>query len=148
MDCISEIHASSYDSEDRILRLETDMLQSLLNWPWFNHLWVLQEVVMSQSAVVFYGGKSVPWAALISFYTWNISSHWIERIPYVVSQISDDDSSRLIEEILLNILVKTRHCASTDPRDKIYALLPLAFKSCPRFEANAELRSLASCGLY
>jgi hypothetical protein len=101
MDCISEIHASFYYSrEDRILRLETDMLQQLPNRLWFNRLRVLQEVVMSQSAAVFCGGKSVPWAALISFNTWNISSHWIERIPYVVGQISDDDSSRPIEEIL------------------------------------------------
>jgi hypothetical protein len=59
---------------------------------------------------------------------WNISSHWIERIPYVVSQISNDDSSRPIEEILLNILVKTRHRASADPRDKVYVLLPLLSK--------------------
>ena len=61
MDCISEIHAPSYDSrEDRILRPETDMLQSLLNRPWFNRIWVLQEVIMSQLAVAFCGSKSVP----------------------------------------------------------------------------------------
>ena len=48
MDCTSEIHAPSYDPrEDRILRPKTDMLQSLLNRPRPNRIWVLQEVVMS-----------------------------------------------------------------------------------------------------
>ena len=36
---------------------------------------------------------------------------------------------------MLNILVKTRHCASTDPRDKVYALLPLL----PKADRNLKL---------
>ena len=48
---IGDIHDPSIDSEKRMLKPNTDMLQSLFGWLWFSQIWALQEVAMAWLAV-------------------------------------------------------------------------------------------------
>lgn len=52
MDTIGDIHDPSIDSEERVLKPNTDMLRSLFGQSWFSRIWVLQEVAMARSVAV------------------------------------------------------------------------------------------------
>jgi hypothetical protein len=115
-----------YDPEDRIIRPEIHMLESLFNRPWFNRIWVLQEAVLSKSAVVYCGQKTISWDAVKHFKQFNVSAKWVENLPYIINrrQITPNDAVAVEFQVLTELL-RARHCEATDPRDKIYALLPL-----------------------
>ncbi|KAH7142835.1 heterokaryon incompatibility protein-domain-containing protein [Dactylonectria estremocensis] len=89
-------------------RDEVTALKILFQRPWFHRVWVLQEITFAKKATVVCGNQELDWQGLLTFYHWNISSKLVEQLPYSV-----------------NILRDTRHCGATDPRDKLYAILPL-----------------------
>lgn len=113
-------------AEQRIIRPDTRILESLLRRPWFNRIWVLQEAVLSKTAVVYCGQKTISWDAIKHFKEFNTSTKWVEHMPYVIGrrQLTAVDNFSVEYQVLTELL-KARHCESTDPRDKIYALLPL-----------------------
>jgi hypothetical protein len=43
-------------------------LQSIVQSPWFNRLWVLQEVIVSTEIELLYGHKSIMWPVLVSLF--------------------------------------------------------------------------------
>ncbi|KAN0112520.1 HET domain containing protein [Hyaloscypha variabilis] len=116
----------TYRHEERIIRPETEMLEALFSRPWFNRIWVLQEAILSKTAVVYCGEKTISWDAIKHFKQFNVSARWLDNLPYIIarSQIIPKDTIAVEYEVLKELL-QARHCESTDPRDKIYALLPL-----------------------
>jgi hypothetical protein len=102
------------------------MLESLLSRPWFNRIWVLQEAVLSKTAVVYCGEKSIPWDGIKYFKYFNAIAKWVDYLPHVIGrrEVTANDTFA-VEFQTLTELLEARHCESTDPRDKIYALLPL-----------------------
>ncbi|KAE9375893.1 HET-domain-containing protein [Stipitochalara longipes BDJ] len=115
------------DSDDeKVIRPETQMLESLFSRPWFNRIWVLQEAILSKTAIVYCGEKTISWDAIKQFKQFNVSAKWIEHLPHIIGrrQITPNDTIA-VEYDVLKELLQARHCESTDPRDKIYALLPL-----------------------
>jgi hypothetical protein len=119
---------------------ESVALGVLLNRRWWTRVWCLQEVaVASQDPLIICGHSSVPWSAFVSI-TEQVAGHifplrpWQER---AVQEIRRSCSYVLTRECiqgtsttmpLSSLLRNTIHLCSSDPRDKIYAVLGLAHK--------------------
>jgi hypothetical protein len=134
MDLIREIDIpSSYDNgrhdEISLLKPDKSMLDALFRRPWFSRVWVLQEVRMARKAVVYCGDRAVNWDSFRAFKDWNVSCHWIDELPYVVTAVPGRYSYLMPAETLIKELRDTRDCQSTDPRDKLFAILPLILQS-------------------
>lgn len=103
-------------------------LQALFRRPWFNRMWVLQEISLASEAIVVCGEQEVNWISFYHFYHWNVSEKWLKELPYSVkyqaSRKPGKDGPRL-ETRLLKMLANARYCGATDPRDKLYGILPL-----------------------
>jgi len=54
-----------------------------------------------------------------------VTEKWLARIPYIVSTSSKRRPEPSPTTSLLTILSKVQHCNASNPRDKIYTLLPL-----------------------
>ena len=103
-------------------------IENILTRPWFERVWVLQEVQSASKVEVLCGDRAVPWDALVLTVTYMVTtlkelrtSNAIAKVPniiYIREKIKADESSGLLQR-----LHDTRHCKSTDPRDKVYALL-------------------------
>jgi hypothetical protein len=97
-------------------------LKNLLGRPWFNRVWVLQEVALSKAAVVLCGSMWVPWDCFVTQNVWEASMTTRSGVikPAVLSYSSDSGLSR---RSLLDQLHETRDNLSSDPRDKVIALI-------------------------
>jgi hypothetical protein len=134
MDWIQEIDIPSNYQGERHRRvmppmLDRPMLEALFSRPWFSRIWVIQEVRMARKALVYCGDRAVRWDGFQAFKHWNVSCHFIEELPYVIGtrpgrNLYGTPAQRLIIE-----LHQTRRCQATDPRDKLYAILPLILQS-------------------
>ncbi|KAJ4860160.1 heterokaryon incompatibility protein (HET) domain-containing protein [Trichoderma breve] len=100
-------------------------LRSFFNRPWFSRVWVIQEATLSHRATVYCGDKVFPWSAVKSFHQWNASQKWLGRLPFVVTSSRASLTKSRPGKTMLKALIETRYCAATDPRDKVYGLLPL-----------------------
>lgn len=102
---------------------------------WFHRIWVLQEIAMAKEAVVFLGSQSIPWGFISRQHLEHTgiskSGHLQdlrslcqhEKVPPVVllgKQLPWNSMN------LTELLLATRSCGASDPRDKIFALLRLA----------------------
>jgi hypothetical protein len=102
-------------------------LQTFCSRRWFHRVWVIQEVAMARSALVMAGDKLLHWDRF---------SHGLAQViegrEYKIPQVATPPALRIGTfyyhrgHSLLHLLMATKSCASTDPRDKIYALLALA----------------------
>jgi hypothetical protein len=114
---------------------EISSLRSFLARPWFHRVWVIQEVAWSWTANVLCGSRLFPWSTFKPFLTdpWTRATIYSlrrdyadQRHPFVLTLL---DKSPITESystaMLFGLLCKTRNCLSTDPRDKVFALLPL-----------------------
>lgn len=111
----------------------------LLKQPWFQRVWIIQEIAHSQSALVVQGNYEVPWQdfAAAMLLTWELrmttfTSEQIQRniknvyfIECMREQIQKGQAAPL--RYALNLF---RESKATDPRDKVYALVgcSLAFR--------------------
>jgi hypothetical protein len=107
---------------------EVSAVRALLRRPWFHRVWVLQEVAWSRSALVLCGSRTTPWReTFCNAYSSSIGHiDDLKPLPYVMSfgELRPSDTF-LTPEALLRELRNARDCASTDAKDKIYALLAL-----------------------
>ncbi|KAK4466272.1 heterokaryon incompatibility protein-domain-containing protein [Cladorrhinum samala] len=113
-------------------------LRAFFKRPWFHRVWVLQEISFANQAVFVCGENGeVDWAVLQSFYHFNVSKDRRERIdlPFSMQYAATGKTGRRVPPHenatteyhwrLQDILVKSRRCRATDPRDKVYAILSL-----------------------
>ena len=112
-------------------------LDSLFQRPWFMRAWVVQEVVVAPRALVTCGTLTIPWK-IIS----RVVSTFIRRglLPQLGRDVFSnyeglyraDFISRAQASIgcggisLLDLLISNRMCLSSDPRDKVFAIVGLA----------------------
>lgn len=104
-------------------------LQNLFARPWFERLWVVQEVLNSTEAIVVCGRQQTSWQSVM------VTVCCLERKNTKTSP-REGWRSRLvqIEDVfdtsydrgLLNLVDRTRELQCTDDRDRIYAVLSLA----------------------
>ncbi|RSL92502.1 hypothetical protein CEP52_013759 [Fusarium oligoseptatum] len=97
--------------------------------PWFHRVWVLQEITFAKQAIVVCGSQELDWQSFLTFYQWNVINRSVDKLPYLVqystSPVSKQGSWIWYVERLFKMLRDTRHCGATDPRDKLYAIIPL-----------------------
>lgn len=100
-------------------------LSQLLKRPWFSRMWCFQEVVMSRSLLYFCGPSCCSWKDLYKA----VGFCCEEPLP-PIGWSSTGEALKSREEHLagradnmLELLRRTSYCLSTDPRDKIYAVL-------------------------
>ena len=108
----------------------------LLSRPWFERLWIWQEVRLAREAYLFCGNEGVPWESLrrAAVYLQRASKpvgfgHLVERcynIGDYPGNVADDFHNL---ELVLNA---ARSASCSDPRDKIFAVLSLAYKNDTR----------------
>lgn len=118
-------------------------LQNLLQRAWFQRAWIVQEVVMGAKVSLYcgYGAQPVEWSLLVKVVetilvnslTW-LLGFGLDEVPSALAQgltgigridvlrgARQHGVSMLLEDILFNFI----SFRSTDPKDKIYALLAL-----------------------
>jgi hypothetical protein len=114
-----------YDPNMHIRVQSTGVLSSILSRPWWSRVWVLQEVAFARSAILMWGRATIHWTLL--------STAHLQRL-----YLSPEDKTGKIPPVLLfsgndqrpirdvtTFLTTARSCDSSDPRDKINALLGL-----------------------
>ena len=103
---------------------ERKALRCLLARPWFNRVWVIQEVVMARTVEAICGSHLVPWSALENLvYDMDLEPADLRLKPPRILYISMQSTSRA--RTLWHLLCGSRYCASTDPKDKYFALLSI-----------------------
>lgn len=112
-------------------------LSALVNRPWFDRVWVIQEVAKSSAAIVFCGDWTVPWPHLIEAANWIYEMGIGHAIRLFADEGTPKQNQRYLQwteskvrsrvpQSLLTLLIRHRQCLSSDPRDKIFALRGLA----------------------
>lgn len=124
-----------------------ESIKELMSRPWFGRLWVVQEIALGKDPVVVCGKHVLPWSALTLFIGFTQTT---SEFPVVLDSAaySTFDAGRTVSKSLLNaagisdacrgqsndcpgmpfifsLVSLNAHFDSTDPRDRIYALLGL-----------------------
>jgi hypothetical protein len=121
----------------------SNVVWQLFSYPWFYRAWTFQELVLSQSAEIRCGHRSINWSTIERFVTFlkmhdvqvkssfghteatmAIIENFLSIAEAKLSQKSrsEDDPPRLK---FVELLQSRREARSTDPRDRIYSLLGL-----------------------
>jgi hypothetical protein len=114
--------ATSYGGRQALQLVED--LQDFLSRPWFHRIWILQEVLLAKRAILVAGQKSVNWWALSPLRLQELGLK-PARKDGLVPGIYRWTQSHVEAFDVLQALHAGRNCLSTDPRDKLYALLGL-----------------------
>ena len=112
---------------------ELRAIYSLISCPWFERLWIWQEIQLTKSnAMMICGSDKIPWE---SFRTALYCLHQKVYRKKPTSVIYEQFSARVIKTYplatshpkptFLNIMHDTMHCKYTDPKDRVYAILSL-----------------------
>ncbi|KAH8592667.1 heterokaryon incompatibility protein-domain-containing protein [Bisporella sp. PMI_857] len=101
----------------------------LLARPWFERLWVLQEVYLGKdNAIVMCGNQTIPWNSL------NNAIYCMDSkpLPYPNFHEFDPMLTRVAKTFddrhnlpFFNLINSTQYCKCLDPRDRIYATLSM-----------------------
>ncbi|KAF9462819.1 heterokaryon incompatibility protein-domain-containing protein [Collybia nuda] len=132
---------SRYVLNDSSIQPRWLALAYLLLRPWWRRVWIIQEISLARAARLFVGTRSIPWSAMHATlselrHSWQWAMHAdTEHTTAKVIEIASTGRSlfdivpSLVEHghtADLGALLKITHIfKSTDPRDKIYALLGL-----------------------
>jgi len=111
----------------------------ILMLPWFHRVWTVQECILPKSCIVIYGPVKAAWTMFLRA-TENFKTHrssccanvpgvstMLQPLVEILGHMSEFTQGRLLgfEIPLDSVLRSFRARDSTDPRDKIYGLLPL-----------------------
>ncbi|KAI1036460.1 hypothetical protein LB503_003341 [Fusarium chuoi] len=129
-----------------------DALRNFFLRPWFTRVWVIQEVFLSSEKTMYCGEKEIPWSAMENVKHYLVNTRLQFRLPYVASKASKSIAVENAERFMFYALLDSRHCEVTDPRDKIYSLLPIleshnrALDLVPRYQ-DTPARIYTDCAL-
>ena len=116
-----------------------EAIQSLFSRSWFSRMWIIQEVVLSPDVFVMLRGYEISWELLLKsllvYHKFGLLGVTKLRNVTVLKEFKKSAATvlgtiRLRIDLhcrsLIKLLNSFRHCNSSDPRDKVYALLGLA----------------------
>ncbi|KAG8166194.1 hypothetical protein KVR01_004746 [Diaporthe batatas] len=103
-------------------------LESLFARPWFERLWVVQEVLTSTEAIVICGRQQTSWQSIIVTVCCLVRKDSKMRREGRTSRLVQIDTvfDTSLDHRLLHLVDRTRTLQCTDDRDRIYAVLSLA----------------------
>ncbi|KAF2447520.1 HET-domain-containing protein [Karstenula rhodostoma CBS 690.94] len=115
---LNYLNGDESDSDKRIVIYS--VLNNFLDHRWFDRVWVLQEIALAKLAIMVVGTKTTHW-----------NSEAINKVLNLCRGREPPSALRWLpasqpECDFLSVLHKSRNCTSTDPRDKVYAVLGLA----------------------
>jgi hypothetical protein len=117
--------------EDEPYEREMRAIMALCNRTYWHRIWIIQEIRLSSQVTVCCGDKTIP-GETFSLAGKHIQEATNPRIAVLLQTIRDSLASRIIDYShlkdlpLKKWLIKTYDSLSTDPRDKVYALVNLA----------------------
>ena len=127
----------------------------LLQQPWFQRGWVVQEAALGQDVLVLWADTDIAWLKILQAYIWytrralklpNIQQLWISGLHLQGFYVQRRrEAIQLQLEVgplnLVEILESARWLGVTDPRDRIYAFLSLQDSGKPllKLRPNYEL---------
>ncbi|RDW82330.1 hypothetical protein BP6252_03442 [Coleophoma cylindrospora] len=132
-------------SERRWIRNQWSMIQDFFNQEYWKRVWVIQEVAVATRLVVLYGSCEISWdivAAAIVLWKETLMSLPTSHLPhlYAAQLLELRNRFRNHEPItLLYAMLVSNKTMSTDPRDKIFALLGLT-NDGPRLVPNPNYK--------
>ena len=109
----------------------------VLHRPWFERLWIWQEVRLAREAYLLCGNEGVPWESVrkVIYYSTRVSAK-PERISHLVRRcFSTIDYRNYVTGsvyTLDHVLNDARSASCSDPRDKVFGVLSLAHESHTR----------------
>ncbi|KAH8588301.1 hypothetical protein B0O99DRAFT_693587 [Bisporella sp. PMI_857] len=122
---------------------------------WFGRVWVVQEILLARQIVIHLGPHKVPQEMLLNASKWvNYWMHLSQGAP--IPELDFFSPALRTRDTMVHgarlhfgdVLTLYRDRPSTDPRDKVFALLsicdPKSLQICPRHDGNAPLSSTQS----
>jgi hypothetical protein len=104
-------------------------LIGMLRMPWFKRAWVVQEVVVSSKATIFWGSSQYDWEDMISALKFMREANFPLAFIVTLENISTIDPERKFyrksDSKLNDVLLRHQRCTATDHRDKIYSFCGL-----------------------
>lgn len=132
----------------------TTLMSTLFINPWFRRVWVLQEALLAQDAIVHCGAESVPWREVLQMSDWLAKIHQplyhVPHItmPHVWSLLRPQHGGQHVTELeLLDVFTHGLELKATDPRDKLFALLSFAKGTGKGTDVPSPIRSTYSKSL-
>lgn len=128
-----ELGIPSFEFKVRLGDRQLEAICKILERPWFERAWIVQECVVSTNVWFVVGKSSVRWHALLGaiwhlvhFETWFLEFYPGHRIQYLTSiRYGEIDWRAQKDVVWWRVLLRQRHSMSSDPRDKIYAFYGL-----------------------
>ncbi|KAH9216197.1 heterokaryon incompatibility protein-domain-containing protein, partial [Leptodontidium sp. 2 PMI_412] len=112
-------------------------IENIIKRPWFNRVWVVQEIALGRSATVVCGWNEMSWDTFAIGIQTGLESNQFHTSSFgvldtnkfynfdAVATIQKRDTRYPPAEQLLSLLIQFRRRQATDPRDKIFSLLGL-----------------------
>lgn len=143
-----------------------EAMLKLLDRPYFDRAWIVQEVVVSREVLLACGESFMPWSTLLGAFVCLMTIHiWLWEFynglgvqNFLALKYSEMEWESSIDVNWSTTLSRHRQCLSGDARDKVYALYGLRCKRAldelgiePEYEKlNLETlyRTLAARSLY
>ena len=136
MTSVSTGELISWDSDPFYDNETWKSIEDVLRRPWFERLWIWQEVRLAREAYLLCGNEGLPWETL------RRAILYLQRAPMPAGfdrllepcfkLISYGDYVAGVFDLLDEILENTKFASCSDPRDKIFAVLSLAHKQFTR----------------
>jgi hypothetical protein len=112
---------------------ELDPIHHLLERPWFERLWIQQEIALATEAILISGFESIAWSrfrnAIFCLYikvreqkqvVSKFGIFW-DRITLIHNFCEESHGYTMVQQ-----LIRTNYCKCADPRDRIFALLSIS----------------------
>jgi len=126
-----DVHWADPNTELSLVHEEWIALSHLIDRPWFERLWIRQEVTLaSEAATLMCGHQTIPWTSVCHA----VACLWVKHKGRADRAFIEHFQTRLRiivdlcytkRGMVRDLIASTKHCVCSDPRDKIYALLSL-----------------------
>lgn len=117
------------------------LMSELFGHAWFWRVWVMQEATLAKHAILYCGEEVAEWKELMTFHRWLDSPeykfsfwerHWQPQVRTpsiwaILERMVGETSAGLqssAQSPILDVFLNALDLSATDPRDKLYALLP------------------------
>ncbi|KAH8650007.1 ankyrin and HET domain-containing protein [Xylariales sp. PMI_506] len=133
-------HAARQHDDSEVVQMILDdqaggvALTNLLRRPFWQRMWIFQEIVLAAQATVHCGTLEAPWASfreldrISSDQSWirtQVREEWVFELRKALFDIAQFCMGPSDASDIVNVLYPTRRMQSTDPRDKLFALVGL-----------------------